>query len=599
MDPPKTLPRLARVRAQTGSPSDEEKLFEPTDSQNEQQRTAAEQSNSPAQLEDDHVAPQEIFGRAVEGSFDSTFYAGSTAAGTSFLSVNEAEASEEAVQGSEPVFAKITTALDDAAENMANDGVEEGDDAGEDDPFEIQIAQAMDISDEELAQHTATYGEMVEAAEAAQAEIDDGEIEAQGIAIDMAFRGSVWDQLGYSTGSTDNDRLTEHYSDFFRRLSHAPELVFELAKHLHIKAFMVLYRTSRDFYEVINGHMTHSMLTIADHQACDSATVFVPRFYRSLCMIDPVRRTHAHAPRQDATVACTDSQQRGSVRMVPSPKWLQMVVHRERTVRNILACLARQGHRMPTDTPLALKKMWLIMDISTTARRAQAIRNLEYFTNRDLWLWQMFIVKLDMRFNDPIEGPGDDGLRKLMLGQRGLSPLCRMLQRKRFRYFDEVAAAAIRYCYAPRRQHRFVPILDIEPQDIGKGHLEGWGKGRVHLDRPDELVLREASRRRLHFENHVLEMMIWGWINPVTGEDIRTTRQEVYMSDSEDCPLDDAEELRLQKKERAEAASLNSSELSDYEYCRRECMEDADGDVVMTDADPGSGGNATGLGIYV
>lgn len=52
-------------------------------------------------------------------------------------------------------------------------------------------------------------------------------------------------------------------------------------------------------------------------------------------------------------------------------------------------------------------------------------------------------MKLDMRFNDPIDGPADDGLRKLFLGQKGLSPLRDLLKRTRFTSVLEIVRLAV------------------------------------------------------------------------------------------------------------------------------------------------------------
>jgi hypothetical protein len=138
-----------------------------------------------------------------------------------------------------------------------------------------------------------------------------------------------------------------------------------------------------------------------------------------------------------------------------------------------------------------------------------------------------------MRFNDPFDGPGNDKLRKLMLGQRGLTPLCNLLKRKIGLTPMEVNKIGIRYAYWVEPKFRGLPLFDIPPEEIGIGHLEGWGKGTVHLLRPDELVIREAVRRRLQLRHHILGMMIWGYVDPLTGENIKVTDEEMYMSEDE------------------------------------------------------------------
>jgi hypothetical protein len=47
----------------------------------------------------------------------------------------------------------------------------------------------------------------------------------------------------------------------------------------------------------------------------------------------------------------------GEVRRIPGLLWLQMVVDREIRVRDIIASLARRGHRLPAGAHLTLKEI--------------------------------------------------------------------------------------------------------------------------------------------------------------------------------------------------------------------------------------------------
>lgn len=79
-----------------------------------------------------------------------------------------------------------------------------------------------------------------------------------------------------------------------------------------------------------------------------------------------------------------------------------------------------------------------------------------------------------------------------MLGQRGLTPLCHLLKRTRSVDTLEALEACVRYSYSPRPEHRHLPILGVPANEVGRGHLEDWGVGHVHLYRMDELVMRES-----------------------------------------------------------------------------------------------------------
>lgn len=340
--------------------------------------------------------------------------------------------------------------------------------------------------------------------------------------------------------------------NFLSAFSNYLELFMELAKHLRINDLVSLYAISKDFNETLNGHLSHIVKAFAAYQAPESSRIFVFTLYRPLCILDPVGRPDPKNPML--------------VRMVPSLRWLRMVIHREKCVRDILACMAREGHRMPKTMSLSMKKMWLTMDIPTSRRRVQLVHNEEYWTDNDLYNLQMLFVKLDLRFSDPLEGPADDGLRKLMLGQRGLTPLCHLLKRTRFTDTLEALEACVRYSYWPRPEHGHLPILGVPANEVGRGHLEGWGVGQVHLYRMDELVMRESCRRNMDLKSHIITMMAWGYVDTATGENIKVTREEMYMSDDDDVgkknkvKIDDGRRKRKKDKDKEEKKKKDDNE---------------------------------------
>jgi hypothetical protein len=394
-----------------------------------------------------------------------------------------------------------------------NEGVFGDSDKGEDENFKEEIERNKLV---------------VDAAEKARQEMTEEALAAFGIVPDDASLVKLMD--GQQAQVKEQVQLKKRQvkrvkarRDFFSDLANFPELVMELAKHLKVKDHVSLYAISKDFHQTLNESLSHCMRGCAEHNAPESAKVFIFTFYNSLCVLDPVSRPHP--------------QKSNTVRKVPGLRWLQMIIYREKTVRDILACMARQGHRMPKGMSLSLKKMWLLMEIATTARRSQFIHS-KFFTDWDLYHIQMFIVKLDMRFNDPIDGPGDSTLRNLFLGQRSLTPLCKLLKRTAYTSAAEVIKMGIRYTYNIRPEHRGMPMWDIPPQEIGIGHLEAWGAGRIHLRRPDELVVVEAVRRSLDLKDHIMGMLLWGYVDPITGQDIKVTDEEKYMSDDEEKPRD-------------------------------------------------------------
>jgi hypothetical protein len=228
------------------------------------------------------------------------------------------------------------------ADSFARASVEEVDDGEEEAPKEQD--QTTETNEER-----AENERRVAAAKQARATITDAALAAKGIDWDIDYLFS--DELEFLSPTKpislckSNIKMISKHHDFFSNMANTPELFMELAKHLRIKDLVSLYAISKDFHETIKGHLSHCMKGCAEYMASDSAKLFLFKFYGPLCVPDPAGRPH---PLKD-----------GEVRKVPGLKWLQMVVHREKAVRDILACMARQGHRMPKGMALSLKKMWL------------------------------------------------------------------------------------------------------------------------------------------------------------------------------------------------------------------------------------------------
>ena len=292
----------------------------------------------------------------------------------------------------------------------------------------------------------------------------------------------------------------------------------------------------------MDARFTTTILSNSLEQAPESSKTFLFKAYKSLCMPDPAKRPHPLRESQ--------------VRLVPSFRWLRMVLYREATVQTIMACLARQGHRLPVRTSLTLKRIWLTMDIGLNVKRIGLMHNTSFWTDEDLRLATLLMIKLDLRFMDPIDGAGETALRKLLLGQRSLTPLCDCLKRTSLLSRLELLQMYVRYEYVPpNAAHRGRwSILGVPADRVGKGHLERWGDAPqyqgpapapapmttttttttsavppAHLMRPDQLVMREALRRDLNLDALYLDMILYGYIDLQTGQNIVVPEEEMRM----------------------------------------------------------------------
>lgn len=296
-----------------------------------------------------------------------------------------------------------------------------------------------------------------------------------------------------------------------------PELVFAFASILPVKDLINLYAISRDFHTIIDTRFTTVILAQALRKARESARVFQFRCYNHLCRDDPAARM----PHPNMRLA-----ERNIPRKIPSFRWLRMVLHREKVVHELMTVFAEDGIPLPARCRLALKRVWFLMDVPDNARRIGTVHNRSFMTDLDLYFAACFFTKLDMRLNDPTSGEKRDGMRKLLLGQRSLTTLLRVLKRDLWTTRYELMQQWIKYKYTPAPDEQGLDMFGVPAAQIGRGQFEYWGMrtkedlGRQPevLMRPDLLVVREAFRRGFRFDVHYVRFMLYGYVRPDTLE---------------------------------------------------------------------------------
>ncbi|KAK8040798.1 hypothetical protein PG994_013805 [Apiospora phragmitis] len=381
-------------------------------------------------------------------------------------------------------------------------------------------------------------------------------------------------KTGHSRHSKRFDMITE--------LSTKLELVVEVCKYLPPADLLNLYSVHQTFHSAINEFLRSSIHAWTKVNCLDAALVYNWRSatYRHLTIPDPAGRplktpqtpTGFHPFRPETNVykpgaadneylesngidtssrkgkekmtysdddaknadKDTDEDDHKICRLVPTLKWYAMRYTRQEAADDILAHLARRGHRTPPGTSVSLLKLWKLMASPTNAERRSIIRNdarsshsigckcyilqakarldagmavpplksLERmaragtfglpdeilgFTDLDLLRLQCFFLKLDLRFNHPIYGPEDTDLSDLLLGQRSLVPLRQMLFGERYRTIDELMALKMRYdlgctwsIFMPAAPEVLLrqnwKLMGVPFADWGKVHLEYWGE---------------------------------------------------------------------------------------------------------------------------
>ena len=315
---------------------------------------------------------------------------------------------------------------------------------------------------------------------------------------------------------------SQNFNLFTAILAH-PELTLEVSKHLDVQTLVALYATSKDYHNLVDNRFTALIMGQAISKASESARVFSFRAYRNLCKRDPIGKIMLFSVSEKDGTERVATAKDNDVRFVPSFRWLKMVLHHEAVVDCILQCLAQEGHRLPRCTTLVLKKLWFMLNITDNGRRIAVLHDMRFWSNKDLFIVTMFFVKLDMRLTDPITGTGEMGMRKLLLAQKGLETLARVLARDEAKSQLELLRLIVRYDYTPPRPLRKgETVFGVPADEVGKLCYEGWGKGDKKLVPIDELIAREAVRRRLNLQDHYVDMMLYGYINKRMFEDIKT-----------------------------------------------------------------------------
>lgn len=318
----------------------------------------------------------------------------------------------------------------------------------------------------------------------------------------------------------------------FNALLRYPELTLEFSKQLDIEDLIALYAISKEFHLLVNGRFTTMILGQSNAKAPESSKTFIFRCYKSLCMRDPARRSNETKPDE--------------LRFIPSFRWLRMILFREAVVDDILGSLALEGHRLPQRTRLTIKKIWFTIDISDNARRIGLMHNTTFWSNKDLFLATMFFIKLDMRLTHPTAGNGEIGLRKMLLGQRSLSMLAKVLRREEMRTQVDMLRMIVRFNYEPPR-YRHMDIMGVPSQEIGKLQYEGWGARSTKFIQIDELVMREAVKRKLNLQSFYVDMMMFGYIDKQTFQDIRipmrTQEDEAKPEGEDDTASEENEDM--------------------------------------------------------
>lgn len=219
-------------------------------------------------------------------------------------------------------------------------------------------------------------------------------------------------------------------------------------------------------------------------------------------------------------------------RDVPGFRWLAMVFSREKIVKSILTCLAMEGHRVPAACTAVVMKYWVVMEMNTTKMRKAMISNPKVWSDTDIILFQLFLVKLDMRLTDVILGNGTCELSRLLLTQRSLVPLWKVLNGKMRLDYESVSDMVL-HTYPQSdlvvmgNQWLEDDVENMPEHMIGALSAEDWdwdGSG-ARMDSAVNMLIEEGVRRGLHIQQYYLDFVMYGFVDDETWKNIPIPRK--------------------------------------------------------------------------
>jgi hypothetical protein len=178
-----------------------------------------------------------------------------------------------------------------------------------------------------------------------------------------------------------------------------------------------------------------------------------------------------------------------------------------------------------------LMKFWCIMEMKSRGMRRSFLAATHIWQDEDIEIFHCVYVKLCLRFADPIRGIGAVGLPHLLLSQRSLSLLWKVLTGRVRLDYDNVTEMVTRTYAIEDLDVEGQPWLDDEmdngvpEEEWGLLAREGWLEDGEYMESAVDMVIEEGVRRGLHVQGKFLDFVLWGSVDG-HGKNIPVPRRE-------------------------------------------------------------------------
>ncbi|KAF7442781.1 hypothetical protein PtrSN002B_010934 [Pyrenophora tritici-repentis] len=311
--------------------------------------------------------------------------------------------------------------------------------------------------------------------------------------------------------ATDSSSARPRFNVYKACLRHK-DLFFQLVLRMPYKELVALYAIDKEFHFRLNHYSTYLIHEYVRRHAPLAGHIFSWVLFPDVCISDPMLR-----PMDGREWLARD---------VPSFRWVGLVLYRQKIVRSILTMLSMEGHRVPAACEAALMKYWCIMGMAQSRLRVAFVADKEIWTDKDLINFQLFLVKLDMRLSDPIRGNGTCALGPMLLSQKGLSTLWKVLSGKLKLNYENTSDMILRTYAAEELDFNANPMLgeeistNVPLHEEGLLALEGWNLHGARMPLALNIILAESIRRKLHVEQYYLDFVLYGTADLKNGKNI-------------------------------------------------------------------------------
>ncbi|GIK00700.1 hypothetical protein Aspvir_004729 [Aspergillus viridinutans] len=292
-----------------------------------------------------------------------------------------------------------------------------------------------------------------------------------------------------------------HNYNMLKSLICHPSMAFLVFDHLEIEDVINLHLTCKRFHQFVRSVLAIIVMRKAAQKAPESLCIFPFLCYNRLC---------------DRWSAPPGLKLNDVTYIIPSVRWLKMILYREAVVKDIMERMADKGWKLPNRCATVVKKLWFLMDIPDNRRRAWTIRKKTLWTDNDLFLAAYFIVQLDMLFTDSRARKKQGSMRRLLMAQPSLTLLWDVLRDGALTTHYETLKAYVRWQYTPRAHEAGLFVFGVPPNEVGSLQWEGYGRmaRNVKFLRPDELVLREIKGRNLDTQRMYVDIILSDELEP-------------------------------------------------------------------------------------